>query len=149
MFTQILVIACHAMLNPARDSTRFVARLSFSTVIGRGKKGHGGRACRLALSGRIGSSLDIPSIQLSRITRGFYLSPHYYWQEKRHFLNQNEKIFFFSLAGGLCPSLLLAKKSAFLQPKQKNNFIFLRFAVFGVLTSCSCFSLPYFPHPPA
>ena len=117
--------------------------------ISREKKGHGGRACRLALSGRIGSSLDIPSIQLSRITRGFYLSPHYYWQEKRHFLNQNEKIFFFSLAGGLCPSLLLAKKSAFLQPKQKNNFIFLRFAVFGVLTSCSCFSLPYFPHPPA
>ena len=69
---KIPVIACRAMLNTARDSTRFVARLSFSTVIGREKKGHGGRACRLVLSGRIGSSLGIPSIQLSRITGNYF-----------------------------------------------------------------------------
>lgn len=67
-----LTSPCHAMLNTARDSTRFVARLSFSTVISREKKGHGGRACRLTLSGRIGSSLGIPSIQLSRTTRGLF-----------------------------------------------------------------------------
>ena len=145
---------CRAMLNTARDSTRLVARLSHSAVIGRKEKGHGGRACRLAHSGRIGSSLGIPSIQLSRITGDYFcplalystlfssfttenlkifselpeyrkfsavesflrclvkpcvfvfcreklfLSPHFYWQEKRHFLNQNRKIillFFVSL----------------------------------------------------
>lgn len=62
------------MLNTARDSTRLIARLSLLAVIGRKEKGHGGRACRLALSGRIGSSLGIPPIQLSRIT-GDYFCP--------------------------------------------------------------------------
>ena len=36
------------------------------------EEGHDGRACRLALSGRIGSSLCIPSIQLSRITGNYF-----------------------------------------------------------------------------
>ena len=82
------------MLNTARGSTRLIARSTFSLLfINREKGGHGGRACRLALSGRIGSSLGIPSIQLSRTTKGL----------------------FFVL------SLLLAKKSAFSEPLSEKS----------------------------
>ena len=84
---------CRTMLNTARDSTRFVARLPLSTFIGREKKGHGGRACRLAHSGRIGSSLGIPSIQLSRITGDYFCPLTLYSTLFSSFTTENLKIF--------------------------------------------------------
>ena len=82
------------MLNTARGSTRLIARSTFSLLfINRGKGGHGGRACRLALSGRIGSSLGIPSIQLS-MTLGIIYPLTLYSTLFSRLDEKNLKIFF-------------------------------------------------------
>ena len=96
MFTQIPVIACRAMLNTARDSTRFVARLALSAVIGREKRSWRPRlpACPFGAGSGVPSAFHLFSCQGSRGT-----------------------IF--------APSLLLARKTAFSEPKRKNIFLFV------------------------
>ena len=85
-----------AMLNTARDSTRFVARLSLSAVIGRKRKVMA--AVPVGLPFRAGSG--VPS--------AFHL-----------FNCQGSRGTIF------VPSLLLARKTAFSEPKRKNIFLFV------------------------
>lgn len=88
----------------------------------RKKKGHGAPARQLVLSDGAESNLGTPNIQLLRIAGELFLSPHYYWQRNRHFLNQNEKIFFFSFASAICPHYYWQKNSRFYNQTEKIFF---------------------------
>lgn len=90
-----LSLPCRSMLNTARDSTRFVARLSFSNRYQQRKE----RSWRPCLSAYpFGQDWKFPRHSIYSVVKDHertFLSPHFYWQKNRHFYKQNEKIFLF------------------------------------------------------
>jgi len=129
LFTQIPVIAlpCNAEYCTGQHT---VDRSLVSLSRYRQKRERSWRPCLSACP--FGQDREFPRHSTYSVVKdhgGLFLSPHFYWQGKRHFLNQNEKIFLFSFAGGLCLSLLLAKNRRFYNQNRKINFIILRFAV--------------------
>lgn len=115
MFARIPVIAlpCNAEYCTGQH-TVFRSLTFLLRFISRGKRGHGGRACRLTLSGRIGSSLGIPSIQLSRTTRGLFCPLTSTGKKIGIFISKTKKYFYFLLsvtARTLCPLTSIGKKN--------------------------------------
>lgn len=148
MFTQIPVIAlpCNAEYCTGQHT---VDRSLVSLSRYRQKRERSWRPCLSACP--FGQDREFPRHSTYSVVKdhgGLFLSPHFYWQGKRHFLNQNEKIFFFLFAGGLCPHFYWQKKSAFLQPKQKKQFYYFALRCFmcsrllWLFLRCRIFSAP-------
>lgn len=149
MFTQIPVIAlpCNAEYCTGQHT---VDRSLVSLSRYRQKRERSWRPCLSACP--FGQDREFPRHSIYSVVKdhgGLFLSPHFYWQGKRHFLNQNEKKFFFLFAGGLCPHFYWQKNRRFYNQNRKNNFIILRFAVSCVPAYCGYFCVAVFFQPPA
>lgn len=105
---------CRAMLNTARDSTRFFARSPFFCVYHQREE----RSWRPCLSAYpFGQDRKFPRHSIYSVIKDherIFCPPHFYWQKNRHFYKQNEKIFLFFpsvTARILCPLTSIGKKT--------------------------------------
>ena len=96
LFTRIPVIALPCNAEYCTGQHTVDRSLAFLSALYQQRKG---RSWRPRLSAcPFGQDREFPRHSIYSVVKdhgGLFLSPHFYWQEKRHFLNQNEKIFLF------------------------------------------------------